>query len=365
MSKSGRGSQENHGKNVKQKSGLKRETRRNSLPSGKGYQEMAETPAVLFNASPGLSPPVDRSRRYPRILPILFLCTLPLVNPIVHGDGVGYYAYVRAPLIQHNLRFEKDVRHANLNISQSRTMPSGQLLPIQYTQTGYIINQFTVGPALLWAPFLVAAHGFVLLSDARGAHIPADGFSFPYLLAMALGTAIYGFLGLLFSFSLARKYVEERWAFLATLGIWGASSLPVYMYFNPAWSHAHSVFAVAFFLWYRERTRGSRTFLQWILLGLVSGLMLDVYFANGVFLVLPLIESLADYGDAWKTLDFREAASLFGANFCFLLTVILCFLPTLITRYIIFGGFFRFGSYQHAEWDWTAPHWRSILFSSE
>src|SRR5205823_2094461 len=61
MSKSGRGSQENHGKNVKQKSGLKRETRRNSLPSGKGYQEMAETPAVLFNASPGLSPPVDRS----------------------------------------------------------------------------------------------------------------------------------------------------------------------------------------------------------------------------------------------------------------------------------------------------------------
>jgi hypothetical protein len=33
---------------------------------------------------------------------IFFLCTLPLVNPIVHGDGVGYYAYVRAPLIEHN-----------------------------------------------------------------------------------------------------------------------------------------------------------------------------------------------------------------------------------------------------------------------
>src|SRR5215469_12636784 len=56
---------------------------------------------LLVNESPGLSPPappVDRSRRYTRILWILFLCTLPLVNPIVHGDGVGYYAYVRAPL---------------------------------------------------------------------------------------------------------------------------------------------------------------------------------------------------------------------------------------------------------------------------
>jgi len=46
---------------------------------------------------------------------------------------------------------------------------------------------------------------------------------------------------------LARKYVAAHWAFLATLGIWGASSLPVYMYFNPAWSHVQSAFAVAFF----------------------------------------------------------------------------------------------------------------------
>src|SRR5213079_848613 len=91
-----------------------------------------------------------------------------------------------------------------------------------YTETGHISNLFSIGPALLWAPFLLAAHGIVLLCNAYGAHIPADGFSFPYLLAMALGTAIYGFLGLLFSYSLARKYVEERWAFLATLGIWGA-----------------------------------------------------------------------------------------------------------------------------------------------
>lgn len=305
------------------------------------------------------------SRRYPRILFFLFLCSLPLINPIVHGDGVGYYAYVRAPLIQHNLRFEQDWLHGNLLFAQARTLPNGQLSAADYTETGYLSNLFSIGPALLWAPFLLAAHGIVHLCNHYGTHIPADGFSLPYLLAMALGTAIYAFLGLLFSYSLARKYVEERWAFLATLGIWGASSLPVYMYFNPAWSHAHSVFAVALFLWYWEGTRGSRTFPQWILLGLISGLMLDVYFANGVFLVLPLIESLVHYWDAWKTEEFREAASLFGANFCYLLTVFLCFIPTLITRYIIFGGFFRFGSYQHAAWDWTAPHWYSILFSSE
>lgn len=302
---------------------------------------------------------------FTKYLLVVFLCSLPLVNPIVHGDGVGYYAYARAPLIQHNLRFEEDWRHANLQFSQSRVLPDGQLQSGQYTQTGHVSNLFTVGPALLWTPFLLFAHSLVLLSDALGAHIPADGFSFPYTLAMALGTAFYGFLGLFFSYSLARKYIEARWAFLATLGIWGASSLPVYMYFNPAWSHAHSAFAVALFLWYWDRTRGTRTLRQWVLLGLISGLMVDVYFPNGVFLVLPLVESLVAYKRFWTAKTLRAAIPLLTANLFFLLVALLAFTPTLVTRYIIFGGIFRFGAYTVLPWDWSAPYWRFVLFSSE
>ena len=40
-------------------------------------------------------------------------------------------------------------------------------------------------------------------------------------------------------------------------------------------------------------------------------------------------------------------------------------LPTLITRKIIFGGMFRFGAYAILPWDWRAPFWRSVLFSSD
>ena len=317
------------------------------------------------SGSGGLTAGEHDSAPFKRILLLVFLGSLALVNPIVHGDGVGYYAYARAPLIQHNLRFEEDWRHANLYFSQSRTLSNGQLRPNEYTETGHVSNLFSIGPALLWTPFLLAAHATVLLANALGAHIPADGFSSPYLLAMALGTAFYGFLGLLFSYSLAKKYVDERWAFLATLGVWGASSLPVYMYFNPAWSHAHSAFAVALFIWYWERTRGCRTLFQWILLGLIAGLMVDVYFMNGVFLLLPLVESLLAYWDFLKPGNCLASGSLLVGNICFLLAVILAFLPTLITRYIIFGGFLRFGSYSAIPWDWTAPNWRSVLFSSE
>jgi hypothetical protein len=301
---------------------------------------------------------------YPRILFLCFLLSLPMVNPIVHGDGVGYYAYARAILIQHNLHFEEDWRHGNLNFAESRLRADGRLLPQNYTKTGYVGNLFAVGPAILWFPFLLLAHLFVLTCNLFGGHIPADGFSFPYLLAMAIGTATYGFLGLLLAFSLARKYVAEKWAFLSTLGIWFGSSLPVYIYFNPAWSHAHSAFAVSLFLWYWERTRPVRGTAQWLILGLTAGLMVDVYYPNGVFLLLPLIESLFSYA-SFREIGIRAVGRLFSQNLVFLLTIFVATLPLYITRKLIFGGYFNLGPYAHQAWDWSAPHWCSVLFSSD
>jgi hypothetical protein len=106
---------------------------------------------------------------------------------------------------------------------------------------------------------------------------PLTVFSKLYVISMAFATAIYGFLALWISFQVARRYVAERWAFLAAIGMWFASSLPVYMYLNPSWSHAHSAFVVALFLWYWEKTRNGRTRSQWIFLGLIAGLMMDMY----------------------------------------------------------------------------------------
>src|ERR1700731_2843116 len=312
----------------------------------------------------GNTPAAKRGIPYQKILFVCFILTLPIVNPTVHGDGVGYYAYARAILIQHNLRFEEDWRHANRFFSASR-VEGEQLRPEEYTPTGYVNNHFTVGPAILWAPFLILAHCVVLITRAFGSHISADGFSQPYVVAMAFGTAFYGFLGLLLSFLLARKYVRDRWAFLATVGIWLASSLPVYMYFNPSWSHAHSAFTVALFLWFWERTRGSRKLLQWIGLGLIAGLMVDVYLPNGVFLLVPMIEGLLEHRSLWKGARWDVQRRVFIAEAAFIISILIALLPTFITRKLIFGGFFRLGAYTELPWDWSAPHWRQMLFSAD
>jgi hypothetical protein len=160
-----------------------------------------------------------RLSRYDKILALLFVLSLPLVNPWVRGDGVGYYAFGRTLLIQHNLDFKEDWLRANPSFRMGRTDPAGNLLPMEYTFTGHLDNHFSIGPAILWSPFLLIAHFSILFYDALGGRVPADGFAKPYIVSMAFGTAFYGFLSLWISFRLARKYLSEQYAFLATLGI--------------------------------------------------------------------------------------------------------------------------------------------------
>ena len=302
-----------------------------------------------------------------RLLCFLFLLTLPVVNPWVRGDGVGYYAYLRSALIDHDLNFENDYLSGNQSFVTARVDANGHLLPSLYTRTGYVDNHFTVGPAILWAPVLGTVHLAVRLLDHFGAGIPADGYSRPYMISMAVTTTFYGFLALLLAFQIARKYFGDQWAFLATIGVWMGSSLPVYMYFNPSWSHAHSAFTVSLFLWYWDRTRMHRTMRQWLILGLLAGLMGNVYYPNAILLILPGLELL------WLTWQRREGADgpavplgqavLTGLGFLSVFVVAL--LPTFITRQIIYGSPFETGYPPIQTWNWGSPVLWKVLFSSD
>src|SRR5258707_13452529 len=89
--------------------------------------------ASSSDSSAGLTVGEQSSAPFKRMLLLLFLGSLVLVNPIVHGAGVGYYAYARAPLIQHNLRFDEGRLTANLHFSQTRPYSKGKPRPDCHT----------------------------------------------------------------------------------------------------------------------------------------------------------------------------------------------------------------------------------------
>src|SRR6202048_2515031 len=296
------------------------------------------TTDILFVESQSLSTSIIQTRDAHRRLLLLFILSLAFVNPWVRGDGVGYYAFARAPLIDHNLNFEPDYIAANTSFRDARLDEHGRPKQIFRTRTGHLDNHFTVGPAMLWAPFLLLAHGGVLLARALGSQVAADGFSAPYRLAMAFGTAFWGLLGLLLAFRLARQYAGDVWAFLATVAIWWASSLPVYMYFNPAWSHAQSAFAASLFIYYWHQTREQRTLRPWLMLALTAGLMLNVYYPNAMLMMILVVEAIRAYAAAFRRSAGAGPAvlQLFAKHAAFVAVTLLCLLPTFVTRYIVY-----------------------------
>jgi hypothetical protein len=298
---------------------------------------------------------------YRKAFVILFFLTLPFLDGKVEGDGIGYYAYLRSPLIDHNLAFATDWPSPH---DIEKVLLVDHFLSNPVRKAGHPPNFYTVGPALLWAPFVMSAHVVVIALNGLGVHIPPDGLSWPYMAAMRLATALYAFAGLWLSFLMARKFVAERWAFWATIGIWFGSSLPVYMYLHTSWSHAHSAFAASLFLWYWLRTREARTARQWLVLGLLAGLMIDVYYLNGVFLLAPAWEAGAAYARAWQTPSstLNLLANTLQGHALGVLGGLAALLPTFITRQIVFGNPFAVGPYSFGLWNWNAPAFGQVLF---
>jgi hypothetical protein len=297
-----------------------------------------------------------------KALVVLFVATMPFVHPQIRLDGIAYYGVARSLIIDHNLRFRGDWKDpAALPSMMGRDYYNRPVI-VHATKTGHIPVHSAIGPALLWAPFIAAAHAGVLLLDRLGAQISADGFSKPYVVTVAAATCLYALFGLLFSLRLARKFVDERWAFLSTVAIWLGSGLPAYLYVDPSWSHALSVFVVALFVWYWERTRGARTLSQWIVLGLVAGLMAEVYFPNAVFFLLIFFEpDEVTRGTATRARSAQPQALLGHAASA--LAALVALLPTLIIRTVLFGTPLALGAYGDHGWNWTAPALLQVLFS--
>lgn len=310
----------------------------------------------------------NRQTRVIIILTLLFIATLSLVTPYLRGDGVAYYAYVASIIIDGDLYLEDEFRHADPWHYRLRFDEHGLIRQELITSTGYIRNKFSVGPSLLWTPFFLLAHVFVSVYNIFAINpIPTDGFSYPYLLLCAIGTAVLGFIGLLLSYDIARTLYSERTALLAVLGIWLASALPVYMYFLPFMSHAHSVFICSLFVWYWYRTYPNRHVWQWLLLGFIGGLMVTTYYVNAVLLLILFIDVavilrnsiLYSHGSEsinhLKRLTYSALVGMVG--------VLLGLVPHFVVKGIIYGSPFALG--YGDPWWFASPRLVKVLFSSE
>lgn len=319
-------------------------------------QRWSSTGAVLFAVEYGamvttrsISRSFGGARRLDRgqlALLLTFVLLLPIFTPRLYAtDSVQYYAYLRSLFFDSDLDFRNEYTRFNeLNPGSGidkallpRVDPGTGIMRNVDPTTGKLVNVAPVGTAILWTPAFLIAHGVVLLADALGATIPADGYSAPYIWAISFASAVYGLLGVLISYRIARRFVGVWPATAATITCWLASPLVFYMYVSPPWSHTASLFATALFIWYWLHTQPNRSRRQWLALALIGGLMTMTREQLGFFLLLPALEALVSYAQLLRERRWRTILQSLTTHGLFLAVFLLAITPQLVTYKVLNG----------------------------
>lgn len=302
-------------------------------------------------------PVLDRAER---LLVALFVASLPLVNPYLRGEGNGQYAYLRSLVVDGDLHFENEYRRGDPDfVASNFRRADAHLWPPMVLPNGYVRNAWTTGPAVLWLPAFLQAHLVLRTLRWGGLDVAADGHALSYRLACALSTATLAFVGLLLSYRAAARIAGTAAALGATVTVWAASSLIVYMYFLPFYPHALGAFTAGLFVWYWLLRRPFRTRVEWALWGLMGGLTFETERLTGFLLLLPLIEWLrpAVSRPASTPAPGLPAAALFGA------AALAGALPGILSRWVLYGSPLRTGNLNLHFWD--APWMWKVGFASE
>lgn len=281
----------------------------------------------------------------------MFLLSLPAVTTRIYSsDEIQYFAYLRSAWFDHDLSFENEYRYFyDRGIAKSEGFHETFLE--RSTDTGRRINFGTVGCAILWSPFY-------LLGDvtARASGAAVDGFSRPYVAAVAYGSAVYGFLAVVLAVLCAARLGLN--AFTAAVAAWLGTPLLFYMYVAPPFSHACSAFGVALFIYAWLRVRDQWSLRGAIALGAAGALMSMVREQDLFFIAGPALDWLLTRGARFRlAADWKgpvAAAAAFAAVFS----------PQLATYAILNGHIGPHASVGH-KMNWTAPHALQVLFSPE
>jgi hypothetical protein len=292
---------------------------------------------------------------------LLAIVTLPAVTTRIYAsDEVQYFAFLRSLAFDGDLSFQNEYQHF-YDAGAGGPGFHDTFLAERFTAAGRRINFGTIGPALLWTPFYAVGHVVAGLTGA-----PQDGYSAPYVSAVAYGSTIYGWLAVGLSALIAHRVIGRGGRGLSpALAVVIGSPLIFYMYVTPPFSHACATFAVALFLWVWLRVRDQWSLRGVIVLGLTGGLMGTMRDQTVLFLIPPAIDFLRSrvrQGLPAVALAQAGPASMVRLALAGTVATLVAYSPHLLASRAING---YVGPHESVgnKMSWTSPHFFEVLIS--
>jgi hypothetical protein len=312
--------------------------------------------SVIEGSIRGVSRLLMLSRRELLVLVIVFAASLPAVTARLYSsDEVEYFSYLRSLWFDRDVSFENEYQYFyEHRIAQSADFHR-TFLTLR-TATGLRINYGTLGCAILWSPFYAAGDVTARLLRLLGYAIEVDGYSKPYIAAVAYGSAFYAFAAILLGMAAARRLASAH-AVGPGVAVWAGTPLLFYTYVAPPFSHACSAFAVALFITIWLHVRRSWTVSGVVALGLSGALMAmvreqDIFFALGpaADFVAALFTSERGGHRGWMVRPALAGGAAFAVGYT----------PQLVA-YQILNGQPKPSPLVVRKMIWTAPHALQVL----
>jgi hypothetical protein len=266
-------------------------------------------------------------------------------------NGLGYYAWLRSLLIDGDWSFDDEF--------DDHALTNDYVPPPSYrTPIGRRANQWSIGPACLWAVTVVPVH---LVTKTLAPAI-ADGYSPPYQWTIGLTSLVASLAGLGFTFAVCRKVARPSRAALGVAWLWLGTTVIYYGATEVSSAHGLGAAAMAVLVWYWFTTYGSTRPARWLVVGLLIGAAALMRWQLLTFAALPGGELLLT---RWQSDEATRPAAVGRAMMCSVLAALggaAALFPQMLAWRCVYGAWI-IAPLPGVVWNWSQPSLWQVLCS--
>lgn len=262
----------------------------------------------------------------------------------IEWDVISYYAYLPAVFIYKDLslKFVDDLPEDN----------KVTIWPIPTANGGYTLK-YPVGMAIMLLPFFFIAHIFSNLAS-----IEASGYSWPYHFFILIAALFYLLAGLLYLRRVLLRHFSELTVMICMVILAAGTNIFYYATEEPGMSHIYSFFLFSAFLFHYTRFYQEERWLDTLLIGLISGLIVLVRPSNSILLLCFLLYRGKLRMEDWYTFLWRKRF-----RFLVMFTIGLCIVFLQLSYWKFSTGHWLHYSYSEERFYFFKPHIIEGLFS--
>ena len=266
---------------------------------------------------------------------------------IIYHDVLQYYLYLPSSVIYQDVSLQF--------VREDPEFFSQRIFGTYVPETDRYVAKMSMGLSYLYAPFFLGAHAVAIISGYE-----ADGFSAPYKIALIISSLVFVTLGLFALRKILLMYFSDKTVALTLLIIGLGTNLYFYAVIEPTMSHAYNFGLISIFLLLLMKWLKKRTYINSLLLGLITGIIVLIRPSNIVILALVLFWEVG----SWTALKNRVI--LLFSSWRFILMMLVGAAVIVIPQMLYWNyttGHYIYYSYGNEGFFFSQPKFIDGLFS--